>query len=41
MLYGVGGVFSYLPRRGFASDGEFEQAIELAKSKVARFCTVS
>jgi hypothetical protein len=41
MLYSLDQVFHYLPRRGFASDTEFEQVVELAKSKVRRFYSVT
>jgi Zn-dependent protease with chaperone function len=42
MLYGLDQLFCYyLPRRGFVSDAEFEQAVELAKSKVPRFYRVT
>ncbi len=37
MLYKLENMFHYLPRRGFASDAEFEQITELAKSKVRKF----
>jgi hypothetical protein len=41
MLYPQNNLFFYLPRRGFASDAEFEQAIELAKSNVPQFRCVT
>ncbi len=41
MLYSLEGLFHYLPRRGFASDADFEQVAELAKSKLQRFCHVT
>jgi hypothetical protein len=41
MLYSLEQLFHYLPRRGFASDTEFERAVDLAKSKVRRFYRVA
>ena len=41
MLYSLENMFNYLPRRGFASDSEFEQATALAKSKVPKFRCVT
>jgi hypothetical protein len=40
MLYPLDQLFCYLPSHGFSSDAEFEQVVELAKSKVARFYRV-
>jgi hypothetical protein len=37
MFFPVNQIFHYIPRRGFASEAEFEQAAALAKSKVANF----
>ena len=36
MFYPIDRIFHYLPRHGFASDAEFEQVMELAKSKVPK-----
>jgi hypothetical protein len=41
MLYIPGPVGYYLPRRGFASDADFEQVAELAASKGRRVCYVA
>lgn len=41
MLYIRDDFFHYLPRRGFASDAEFEQVIALARSKASQFRIVS
>jgi hypothetical protein len=41
MLYHLDNLFYYLPRRGFASHSEFEQAVALAKSKVPEFYRVT
>ena len=37
MLYPLKQIYHYLPRRGFASDAEFEQVAALAQSRVQRF----
>jgi hypothetical protein len=39
--YFFGPVWSYLPRRGFTNNAEFEQLVDLAKSKVRKFYNVT
>ena len=41
LLFSLEQVYHYLPRRGFASETEFEQVAELAKSRVQRFFHVT
>ena len=41
MFYPTDQIFHWLPRRGFASDADFDRVVELARSKIQRHYDVA